>query len=58
MGCCGVGSEWGGKDPYREVSAGSGHPRRLAGEEEHFAEEKRALGGPWRRGGLKKGTGC
>lgn len=39
-----MGSEWGSKDLYREVSGGSGS--EVAGEEEHFAEEKRELGQP------------
>lgn len=47
--------KWEGKDLYREVIGGSGNPQNIA-EEEHFAEEKRGLGGPWRCSGLKKST--
>lgn len=52
-------SEGGGKDLFREVHRQSGSISSEAPQEgEHFAEENRQLGGPWRGGGSKKHTRC
>ena len=48
-------SEGGGKDLFREVHRQSGSISSEAPQEgEHFAEENRQLGGPWRGGGVEE----